>query len=154
MRTKILFTLRWKPKIRQKEVFSLRWSDFFSNVCGFHTAENKEEYCVDYVTKAFGGGVTILLHLKLSVVSAQKVLWRMELIPPHSVKEVLKNGKQRHNVLWNKRWRMEIHITTFYEKKKKSSVYDCTVEDVEYICNSNSTLCLFYFAIFVVLLLS
>ena len=37
---------------------------------------------------------------------------------------------------------------------KKSSVYDCTVEDVEYICNSNSTLCLFYFAIFVVLLLS
>ena len=39
-------------------------------------------------------------------------------------------------------------------KKKTSSVYDCTVEDVEYICNSNSTLCLFYFAIFVVLLLS
>ena len=38
--------------------------------------------------------------------------------------------------------------------KKTSSVYDCTVEDVEYICNSNSTLCLFYFAIFVVLLLS
>ena len=38
--------------------------------------------------------------------------------------------------------------------KKISSVYDCTVEDVEYICNSNSTLCLFYFAIFVVLLLS
>ena len=38
--------------------------------------------------------------------------------------------------------------------KKKSSVYDCTVEDVEYICNSNSTLCLFYFAMFVVLLLS
>jgi len=25
-------------------------------------------------------------------------------------------------------------------KKKTSSVYDCTVEDVEYICNSNSTL--------------
>ena len=40
------------------------------------------------------------------------------------------------------------------QKKKTSSVYDCTVEDVEYICNSNSTLCLFYFAIFVVLLLS
>ena len=39
-------------------------------------------------------------------------------------------------------------------KKKTSSVYECTVEDVEYICNSNSTLCLFYFAIFVVLLLS
>ena len=39
-------------------------------------------------------------------------------------------------------------------KKKTSSVYDCTVEDVEYICNSNSTLCLFIFAIFVVLLLS
>ena len=39
-------------------------------------------------------------------------------------------------------------------KKKTSSVYDCTVEDVEYICNSNSTLCLFYFAIFVVLFLS
>ena len=39
-------------------------------------------------------------------------------------------------------------------KKKTSSVYDCTVADVEYICNSNSTLCLFYFAIFVVLLLS
>ena len=39
-------------------------------------------------------------------------------------------------------------------KKKTSSVYDRTVEDVEYICNSNSTLCLFYFAIFVVLLLS
>ena len=38
--------------------------------------------------------------------------------------------------------------------KKTSSVYDCTVEDVEYICNSNSTLRLFYFAIFVVLLLS
>ena len=29
--------------------------------------------------------------------------------------------------------------------KKTSSVYDCTVEDVEYICNSNSTLCLFFF---------
>ena len=40
------------------------------------------------------------------------------------------------------------------KKKKTSSVYDCTVEDVEYICNSNSTLCLFYFAIFVVMLLS
>ena len=40
------------------------------------------------------------------------------------------------------------------EKKTASSVYDCTVEDVEYICNSNSTLCLFYFAIFVVLLLA
>ena len=42
------------------------------------------------------------------------------------------------------------------KKKKTSSVYDCTVEDVEYsyICNGNSTLCLFYFAIFVVLLLS
>ena len=40
------------------------------------------------------------------------------------------------------------------KKKITSSVYDCTVEDVEYICNSNSTLCLFYFAIFVVLLLS
>jgi hypothetical protein len=40
------------------------------------------------------------------------------------------------------------------KKKKTSSVYDCTVEDVEYICNSNSTLCFFYFAIFVVLLLS
>jgi hypothetical protein len=26
------------------------------------------------------------------------------------------------------------------EKKETSSVYDCTVEDVEYICNSNSTL--------------
>ena len=25
-------------------------------------------------------------------------------------------------------------------KKKTSSFYDCTVEDVEYICNSNSTL--------------
>ena len=25
-------------------------------------------------------------------------------------------------------------------KKETSSVYDCTVEDVEYICNSNSTL--------------
>ena len=36
------------------------------------------------------------------------------------------------------------------KKKKTISVYDCTVEDVEYICNSNSTLCLFYFAIFVV----
>ena len=36
--------------------------------------------------------------------------------------------------------------------KKTISVYDCSVEDVEYICNSNSTLCLFYFAIFVVLL--
>ena len=33
----------------------------------------------------------------------------------------------------------------FVEKKKTSSVYDCTVEDVEYICNSNSTLCLFFF---------
>ena len=30
-------------------------------------------------------------------------------------------------------------------EKKTSSVYDCTVEDVEYICNSNSTLCLFFF---------
>ena len=46
-------------------------------------------------------------------------------------------------------------IVSFTTKKKKTcSVYDCTVEDVEYICNSNSTLCLFYFAIFVVLLLS
>ena len=26
------------------------------------------------------------------------------------------------------------------KKKETSSVYDCTVEDVEYICNSNSTL--------------
>ena len=26
------------------------------------------------------------------------------------------------------------------KKTKTSSVYDCTVEDVEYICNSNSTL--------------
>ena len=43
---------------------------------------------------------------------------------------------------------------SFEREKKTSSVYDCTVEDVEYICNSNSTLCLFYFAIFVVLLLS
>ena len=42
----------------------------------------------------------------------------------------------------------------FAIQKTASSVYDCTVEDVEYICNSNSTLCLFYFAIFVVLLLS
>jgi hypothetical protein len=25
-------------------------------------------------------------------------------------------------------------------KKKTSSVYDCTVEDVEYVCNSNSTM--------------
>ena len=41
-----------------------------------------------------------------------------------------------------------------YKKIVTSSVYDCTVEDVEYICNSNSTLCLFYCAIFVVLLLS
>ena len=32
--------------------------------------------------------------------------------------------------------------TIHYKKKNKetSSVYDCTVEDVEYICNSNSTL--------------
>ena len=29
-------------------------------------------------------------------------------------------------------------------KKKTRSVYDCTVEDVEYICNSNSTLCFLY----------
>ena len=28
----------------------------------------------------------------------------------------------------------------YTEYKKTSSVYDCTVEDVEYICNSNSTL--------------
>jgi len=41
-----------------------------------------------------------------------------------------------------------------FNEKRTSSVYDCTVEDVEYICNSNSTLCFFYFAIFVVLLLS
>ena len=27
-----------------------------------------------------------------------------------------------------------------YKKKETSSVYDWTVEDVEYICNSNSTL--------------
>ena len=46
------------------------------------------------------------------------------------------------------------NMSSFIQKKKTSSVYDCTVEDVEYICNSNSTLCLFYFAIFVVLLLS
>ena len=32
------------------------------------------------------------------------------------------------------------------KKNQTSSVYDCTVEDVEYICNSNSTLC-FCFAI-------
>ena len=49
-----------------------------------------------------------------------------------------------------------IHMCTvkILRKKKTSSVCDCTVEDVEYICNSNSTLCLFYFAIFVILLLS
>jgi len=29
-------------------------------------------------------------------------------------------------------------------KKTTSSVYDCTVEDVEYICNSNSTLIRFH----------
>ena len=27
------------------------------------------------------------------------------------------------------------------EGKKTRSVYDCTVEDIEYICNSKSTLC-------------
>ena len=36
-------------------------------------------------------------------------------------------------------------VKVFERKKKTSSVYDCTVEDVEYICNSNSTLCLFFF---------
>jgi len=29
-------------------------------------------------------------------------------------------------------------------EKKTSSVYDCTVEDVVYICNSNSTLSHFH----------
>ena len=28
-------------------------------------------------------------------------------------------------------------LVNFKIKKKTSSVYDCTVEDVEYICNSN-----------------
>ena len=33
-----------------------------------------------------------------------------------------------------------LFMLTAKKKKKKNSVYDCTVEDVEYICNSNSTL--------------
>ena len=37
------------------------------------------------------------------------------------------------------RGQRDIHqLITDLKKKKTSSVYDCTVEDVEYICNSNS----------------
>ena len=63
------------------------------------------------------------------------------------------NWKINHLILIPRR-RILLDIPLIlYLIKKKSSIYDCTVEDVEYICNSNSTLCLFYFAIFVVLLL-
>ena len=73
--------------------------------------------------------------------------------PPSYMRSVVdRNVVKRRMILVNRSHKLTVERNQ--AKKKTSSVYDCTVEDVEYICNSNSTLCLFYFAIFVVLLLS
>ena len=55
---------------------------------------------------------------------------------------VMTTTKQQYSgyaLLWNRYDRMVDGGSTPPYKKETSSVYDCTVEDVEYICNSNST---------------
>ena len=64
-----------------------------------------------------------------------RLLWtESEVFIEYQVDKVLRHYTKAHGVT--------AHDTVSLDKKNKetSSVYDCTVEDVEYICNSNSTL--------------
>ena len=58
-------------------------------------------------------------------------VWGVQTPPPPEIPKALQKSVPNSTRLWKL-------------LKKTSSVYDCTVEDVEYICNSNSTLCFLY----------